>query len=92
MNYRRLLMAEVHCSMETLLLKNSGDEEPTTPFCAFYKEGKEAGGTNFPRRSPEMCTCSCTGVCTFGVWASHTLRSMRITLQGGLVKMQVLTQ
>lgn len=70
MNYRRLLMAEVHCSMETLLLKNSGDEaEPTTPFCAFYKEGKEAGGTNFPQRSPEMCMCSCTGRCAY-VWGS----------------------
>ena len=47
MNYCHLLMAEVHCSMEILLLNNCGDEaEPTTPFCAFYKEGK--GGTDVP--------------------------------------------
>ena len=50
MNYCHLLMAQVHCSMEILLLNNSGDEaEPTTAFCAFYKEGKGAGGTDFPR-------------------------------------------
>ena len=67
MNYCHLLMAEVHCSMEILLLNNCGDEaEPTTPFCAFYKEGK--GGTDVPvfmHRSG-------------GVWAFHTLISMRI--------------
>lgn len=33
--------------------------EPTTPFCAFYKRGGEAGGTNAPQPSPEMCTCLC---------------------------------
>ena len=50
MNYCHLLMAQVHCSTEILLLNNSGDEaERTRAFCAFYKEGKGAGGTDFPR-------------------------------------------
>lgn len=81
MNYCHLLMAEVLCSMEILLLNNCGDEaEPTTPFCAFYKEGK--GGMDVPLFMHR----------SVGVWAFHTLISMRIPCGGCQVKTWALTK
>ena len=81
MNYCHLLMAEVHCSMEILLVNSCGDEaEPTTPFCAFYKEGK--GGMDVPVFTHR----------SVGVWAFHTLISMRIPCGGCQVKTWALTK
>lgn len=83
--------AQVHCST-ALLLNSSGDAaEPTTAFCAFYKEGKGAGEPGFPGLTPETCGAHAQG-CS-GVWAFHILISVRIPGgEGCLVNMQALTQ
>ena len=90
-NDRHLLTAQVPCSMETLLLNNSGDAaEPTTAFCAFYKEGKAAGGTDFPRPHLRRAVLMHRGVRSVGL--SH-LNQCENPLGGGcLVNMQALTQ
>lgn len=46
-------------------------------FLCFLQAGQRGRWHGFPLASPETCVCSRTGV--FGVWALHTLISVRIT-------------